>query len=310
MRRAPNATRVRSSWALQGLLYLTWASTWPIGKLALQAWTPLGLIAVRHFLAGGALWLACAWCKPVALPMRAVVAVGALQYFVYYSLSYIALSRLDSGMVALVSSSYPVFVALLAARGAAGRGPNGREWFALAAVIAGGLLVASTADAPSLRGAASASPGAYLAAFLGAIGLALATQLTARALPAGTRFADVTRFVAATMLVGAAVALLASWATAEPWLTGRLSYSAVWTMAYLSVFGSIGVFVTHAALLRGEAAWRVAAGYPLVPVFSLVLGALTLGELPSPRALPGIILLLAGLGSLTLMAARERRTPT
>lgn len=306
MTRAPDATRVRSHWVLQGLLYLTWASTWPVGKAALRAWTPLGLIAVRHFLAGGALLLACAWGKRAALPLLVVAAVGALQYFAYYFLSYVALVRLDSGMVALVSGAYPVFVALLATRGAAGRGPSGGEWFALAAVIAGGLLVAWSADAALLHGPAAASPGAYLAAFLGAVCLAIATQLSARVFPADASFADVGRFVGATMLVGAVVALLGSWVTGDPWLSGRLSGSAVLSVGYLSLFGSIGVFLTHTALLRSEAAWRVAAGYPLVPVFSLVLGALALGERPSLGALPGIVLLFAGLVTLTVMASRER----
>ena len=284
--------------ALYLFLCAVWGSTWLGIKIGLRDLPPLRYAGIR-------MALACLLLAPIALARkgrqgrarrnptpREVLLVGVagfLQIGLCYAFLFIASQWIESGLAAILFSSFPIWIGLFA------------HWFlpdeplTRSALVAAalGLLGVAIIEAPAVAGlASSGSPhlvtgGALV--FASAIVAAYANVLNKKS------FAGVSPLfnVWGQTFVGAAVLLLAA-AVFERGVPARWTPSAIGALLYLAVFGTA---LTFAGLfwLIPRVPVAVIGTIPLVDTFiAVVLGSLVLGERLSPRVFAGGALILAG----------------
>ena len=278
-------------------VYVSWATTWPVGKLAMSQWTPLGLTTTRH-LVGGVVLLSLAaaysaWPRP---PRRNEIVIGVLQCGVYFYCSYRALELGTAAITAVIAGAYPVLVALLSPR------DEQRRLFrilSLVLMVLGVGLVAfgGAADFKAIAGQSTEVLGWAAAA---AIAMALATRVPR---PAGS-VSEVVRSMAIAMLCGAIATGALAIVLGDPWLRGAPGWKDIGTLAWLSLVGSAAVFVGLEWLLRRYKPWRVSMGYAAVPGMAAAMSMIWLGERISEWVVVGLLLTLGAL-SLTELGSRH-----
>jgi len=105
------------SWIWITILFFLWGSTWPIGKIAIGFFSVESLVALRFLSSGFLMTLYLVLSKRISkIPKRVILValgIGVFQYFLYYLLSYYALMVMDASRASVISSSYPLFTALL-----------------------------------------------------------------------------------------------------------------------------------------------------------------------------------------------------
>ena len=226
-----------------------------------------------------ALALRVVWPRGRQLALAA--AYGALGFGAFYALMYWALVRVTAGTATVVMAIVPLMTLLLAvAQGYERLRPRA----ALGAVLAlAGILWMTFGPGGA---------GVPTAALLAMIGASLCA---AQSLIFGKRLAA--NHPAATNAVGmtvGAVLLLAISATLREAWTIPVGAEALWAVAYLVTFGSIGLFVLMLLVVRR---WTASAGsyaFVLFPVVTLALGALLADEPVTGRAIVGAVLVMLG----------------
>jgi drug/metabolite transporter (DMT)-like permease len=282
----------RGGAALVALIYVGWASTWPVGKYALSTWTPLGLTAVRHAVAGSLLvgWALALGHRP-AMPGWRELRVGLLQFCAYYALSYAALETGTSYATAAAAGVYPVLVMLATAeRPSGGRAVAGAA-SALAAIGVGLLYL----DAGGLFAGGNGRPIRGMALAVGASVAMAAAVLTPRGHPSPTKLANTAGFVGQSMWCGSAATCVLALARRDAWIRGPFGWQAAAAFAWLSVVGSALVFVGVEWVVRRYGAWRASMAYAAVPALVAMMGAVLLGERPGAVAALALLVTLASL---------------
>jgi drug/metabolite transporter (DMT)-like permease len=281
-------------------LCAVWGSTWMVIKIGLRDLPPLWFAGIR-------MALACLLLAPVALsrgrfpsrPELAFVALsGSLQIALSYAFLFIASQWIESGLAAILFSSFPIWVGLFAHFLLADEPLTARAVAAASAGLAGVAII----EGPAAAGP-SATPGRLVAGgslvFGSAIVSALANVLNKKFL---SRVHPAVNVWGQT-LVGSAL-LLAAALTLERGAPARWTASAFASLAYLALFGTA---LTFAGLfwLIPRVPVAVIGTIPLVDTFvAVLLGSLILGERLSARILVGGGLILAGV----LLAARRPRS--
>jgi drug/metabolite transporter (DMT)-like permease len=248
-----------------------WASAYVPSKIGVLDSSPLWFLVVR-FAVAGALAFALALvlgARPPRSPRDwlLLVTLGALNNAVYLGCTYEALRHLATGIGAIVASTNPLMLALVAP--AVLREPLTRLKstglvLGFAGVVA--VMLART-------GSGTANPGDVALAVTGVIGSVAATVLF-------KRFAtqiDLRMTTAIQLLASAAVLLplaLVFEGTPHVHATVRLGVA----FGYLVLVISGGASTLWFWLLSHGEASRVSAFYFLTPVFGLLLGALLLHE--------------------------------
>ena len=281
-----------------------WGSTWLVIKIGLRDLPPL-------LYAGLRMALACVLLAPFALaavrgrrdrtPNRRqtllVALSGSLQIGLSYAFLFVATQWIESGLAAILFSSFPIWVGLFAHYLLPDE-PLTRRTLASAAL---GLLGVAVIEAPAVAGLAASSSGLVAGGALvcgSAIVSAYANVLNKRS------FAGISPVfnVWGQTLVGS-VLLLAAAALLERGAPARWTASAIASLAYLAIFGTA---LTFAGLfwLIPRVPVAVIGTIPLVDTFiAVLLGSLVLGERLSPRIFAGGVLILAGV----VLAASPRR---
>ena len=274
-------------------LCAVWGSTWLVIKIGLADLPPLRFAGFR-------MALACLLLAPAALAVRGrrpgrrqavLIAVsGFLQIGVSYAFVFLATRRIESGLTALLFSSFPIWIGIF------GHFLLRDEPMTARALAAGALGVAGVGliEYPALArllGRGSAGPVLTGGALVlgSAIVSAFANVLNKRS------FAGVSPVVNVwgQTLVGG-VFLLALAAVFESGEPARWTSSAVLSLAYLSVFGTA---LTFAGLfwLIPRVPVSVVGSIPLVDtIIAVLLGRIFLGERLSGYALAGGVLILLG----------------
>lgn len=273
-----------------GTLYLVWGSTYLAIRVALEAFPPLLMAAVRFVLAGLLLlgWTRLRGQPWPSRPQWAASAKAGVLMVAANALVTVAEQTVSSGMAAVVVSSVPLWVAL--AFGLFGRWPARGEWVGLLVGLAGVVVL-------NLGGELRASPlGAallVLSTWSWALGSAWGRSLP---LPKGMQGSG------AQMLCGGLVLLAVSLAHGDR-LAGVPAARPLAAFVFLLVAGSLVGFSTYVWLLE-RVRPSLAASYAYVnPIVAVGLGALLLAEPVSPGALVALALILAGVGIL----ATQRR---
>ena len=271
------------------LLYiLLWASAFVPSRVISRSAPPLTILSLR-FLLAGAILFAGALLARLPLPRgRAVwlrlALLGLTANALYLGCTYLALKHLTAGMGAILASTNPLILALLAPR-ALGEPLTRRKLLGLGCGFGGVLL------AMGLRaGTQTARPQDVALALLGVLASVASTilykRMQERPHPVVLNAAQL--FLAGLILVPAALAFEGRPQFA---FTPQLAAS----LAYLVVVLSLGASMLWFWILRHGEASRVSAFYFLTPVFGLLLGALLLAERLAPLDGLGLAVICTGL---------------
>jgi drug/metabolite transporter (DMT)-like permease len=281
---------------------LTWSGSWITGKLAVASAPPLEISTVRFVIA--AIVLAA-----IALVMRAdlgrgslrpVIFAGAFGYFGYNAFVFVGLTMAPASDGALiVPTLIPVLTAIAASF--VGERLTATKLAGFAVASAGAALVIAagqTGDEISSRRLVG-----DVLMLLGAGCWAVYTVLGTIALRSRSPLAVVT--IAAP--IGAA--LLFPLAFLEKGYADVAGWSvAVWlNVLYLALAGSVASFILFYWVVRRVGAGVAAMTSYFVPVLTLVMAVVFLGDRPQPLQLVGGVVILAGVRLATLRLARDRQ---
>jgi drug/metabolite transporter (DMT)-like permease len=290
--RAPGAAPT-----LLAILYIfLWASAFVPSRVVSTSAPPLWILSLRFTAAGGLLLLG-ALVAGIAPPRRPttllrLALLGLCANAGYLGFTYLALRHLSSGMGAILASTNPLLLALVAPR-LLGEPLTPRKIAGLLLGF-GGVVITMAARA----GAQTARPADVLLAMCGVVSLTASTILYKR-LPDKPHPV----MVNALQLLAAGLALvpvaLLLHGPPEVAFSPRIWLALAWLVGVMSIGASLLWFWL---LSRGDAS-RVSAWYFLTPVFGLLLGAALLGERIVPLDGVGLVVIAAGL----LLVTREPR---
>lgn len=285
----PTATTTPRASTLAGLavfsgIVLIWGSTFLVIRIGNDSLPPVWAATLRLGAASvilTALAFALRQDWPRGRALEAAAWFGVVDFGVSLPLLYWGELSVPSSIAAVFYATIPLTTALLArAMGLERIRPLGL----LGAIV--GLVGVAVIFASEWRGAMPLlSLGAVL---LGALTAALAGVLLKRGTPASPITTNAIAHAA-----GVPLCLLASLALREPW-TLPATRSGWFSLAYLTLVGSIGAFVLFAWLVQR---WRVTATSflaVLTPVLGVVLGATVRQERLAPTAIAGAIVVVAG----------------
>ncbi len=285
-------------------LCAVWGSTWLAIKIGLKDLPPLRFAGIR-------MALACLLLTPfaftrmggrVSAPERRWIAwSGFLQIGVSYACIFLAEQWIDSGLAALLFSTFPIFVGLFAHFLLPAEPLTRRTLLSAALGIAGVAVV----EAPAVLGSASGHGRPMILG--GALVLASAITSGYSNVINKKHLAVVSpmRNVWGQTLVGSAL-LLSLAALFERGAPARWSPGAAWAVVYLAVVGTALPFVGLFWLIR-RVPVAVIGTIPVVDtIIAVLLGSLVLGESLSARLLAGGAFILGGV----LLAATPAPSPS
>jgi drug/metabolite transporter (DMT)-like permease len=254
------------------LLYVfLWSSAFVPSRIIAMLGQPLWVLAIR-FIAAALIQVGLTFGLMRSWPRSrgswlALASYGLLANAGYLSLTYEALQHLSAGMGAIIASTNPLVLALVAPA-LLGETLTLRKLVGLVFGFSGVLI-----SMASRAGSKVARPLDVLTAFLGVLALVASTIVFKR-----LRTREDLIAANAIQLGASAVALvpLALILEGRPHLP--VTPSLVWSLTYLVLVLSIGGSFVWFWLLRHGEASRVSAFYFLTPIFGLGLAAVLLHE--------------------------------
>ncbi|GAC1385273.1 MAG: DMT family transporter [Herpetosiphon sp.] len=269
-RTAPGSTMMPWYTPLAVLFSVLWASAFIGVKVALRSSPPLFLMGFR-FLIAAIVLLMIARLRGQRLPTgrqdwRRLAVLGLLNNAAYLGISALALRHLSSGMGAVLASTNPLMLALVAPFLLNER-LAGRKLFGL------GLAFASVVIIMSSRVGVGDSPLSMVLLLLANALLVVGTVLFKRWSPPQDLLV-----ITGIQLLVASVALLVVSGLVEPIAAVRWTPSFWAAILYLALAVSCGAMLIWLLLLRAGDASRASAFFFLNPVVGLFLGGILLHE--------------------------------
>ncbi len=254
------------------LFSLLWASAFDVVKVALHAGLPpLFLMGFRFLVAGGIVLGIAAGARHrfpgSAAEWARLGVLGLLNYGLYLGISSVALGQVSGGLGAVLASTNPLMLALVAPLTLGERIGRAR-----AAGMAIAFLSVVTIMSSRLGGSLDTPAGMGLI-LLANVFLVAGTVLFKRWQP---RYP--LTVLNGVQLIAASAALLLPSLLSEPVGSIRPSWQAAGALSYLVFAISLGAMTIWFFMLRSGDASRASAYFFLNPVFGLFLGALLLSE--------------------------------
>ena len=257
-------------------VYLFWGSTYVAIRFGVEVIPPLVLASTRFLIAGP---LMLALCALRGMPLRQswrdlglLAAIGILMLGLGNTGLVWAEQYLPSGLASLLIAVIPIYVALLEAWLPQGERLSGRGWLGIAAGFAGLIVLLSPGLREGMHGQSRQMLGSAVAvggAFAWTCGSILSRRAKLRA----------SAFVAAgwEMLFAGLFNLGLMLGTGG---TYRVAWprQAVWSIAWLIVFGSLVGYTAYIYLLEHVPVAKVSTYAYVNPIVAVMLGALLLGE--------------------------------
>ncbi len=283
-----------SSFTIRGLFFLLcliWGSTWLVIKQGLEDLPPLTSAGLRFGLAAVCLALFIALGgrrdRGEAPPQRLWLMMGVLNFSFSYGLVYYAETLLPSGLVSVLWAVYPLMMAVLAHRYLPGErlGPSHAFGFVLG--FAGVVLL-------FLTDVSSVGPEAMtLAALLMLSPMAAAiSTLLVKKYGSGYSAMLLNRNA---MAIGAGI-LLGGAAVAEQGEPITWSNTAIFSIVYLALAGTVVTFTIYFWLLRHCPANKLSLIAFITPCVALFLGQALGGEQITANTIGGTAMILTGVG--------------
>jgi probable blue pigment (indigoidine) exporter len=265
-----------------------WASAFVPSKIGVLDSSPLWFLVVR-FAVSGLLALAFARLVGAQLPRTrrdwlALVALGILGNAVYLGCTYEALRHMGSGVGAIVASTNPLTLAMVAPwllREPLTPGKVAGMLLGFGGVVA--IMIVRT-------GSGSADPGDVALAFAGVLGSVASTIVFKK----WCGDLDL-RIVVPIQLLASGIVLLPLAALFEGAPHAHFTWQFVVSFWYVVLVMSFGASALWFWLLTHGEASRVSAYYFLTPVFGLALAALLLHEPVGVRDIGGLAAIALGI---------------
>jgi drug/metabolite transporter (DMT)-like permease len=269
----PASRRLKAIVAFAGLC-VVWGSTWLAIKVGLRDLPPISFAGIRFALAALILFAIVA-ARGVRLPWagrdwRLLLWTGFLTVTINYALVFWAELHISSGLAALLNATIPLFGLPLAHRALAAEPMTSHKvWGVLLGVL--GLAIVFGAELGGNGAlAAWASAGVVVASLAGAQAGVLIKAKGTHLDPA---------VLAGVQMAAGSVPLLAGGAALEgnPLLFDWTA-SALLSLAYLTVVGSVIAFLAYYWLIRNIEVTRVLLIPLITPLVAVGLGVVFLGE--------------------------------
>ncbi len=287
-----------------GITIVTWASAFPMIRVALDGYAPVELALLRFTVASVVLGVHAAVTGMRLPPPGDLLRMGGLGVLglAGYSLSLAyGQQHVPAGAASFLIATSPIWMLVIAAV-AAGERPRARVATAMGVSLAGVALIA--AGSGKGFGLDVHALAILVASVLQAVMAIAQRPLIARY--GAVTFTTVIVWGATLALLPAAGGAVAAIETAP--------VSSTLAVLYLGLVpGILGSMMWGFATARSSAAAAGTALY-LVPVAAMVLARVFLGEVPAPLALSGALLVLAGVATASSRPAspsapRSRRRP-
>lgn len=279
--------------AMALMVAMIWGMGFVVAKAAMEHFPPILLMALRFTLTAAVM----VWFVPIPRStLGGLFAVSIIGAAVQYSLTFSGLKGLDAGTAALIVQLEVPFLVLLGAV-LLNEKPTRRKWLGILVAFCGvGLIVGQTRLSGEWVSGLMVVGGAF-------------TWAWGQVLVRGLKGID-GRTVTAWVAVFATPQLFLMSALFETGQTEALRVAGwgVWAaVAYLGlIMTALGYYFWNTLILRYEVG-RVAPFLLLLPLFSVVGGALFLNEALSVLQLLGGAVVLFGVWLITIEPVRMRR---
>ncbi len=273
------------------LLVFIWGSTWLVIKIGLTDLPPFLSAGVR-FAFGATILFAVARMQGIASIPRsarlnaALFVLGTGSFSVNYGVVYWSEQYLPSGLTAVLFATYPFFTLLVAHLIIPGERITTRKMIGVLLGFAGVVLIFRT-------DLTVANPQGLTAAMVILVSPVVAAICTVAIKRWG---GHVHPYMLTTlpMTYGALTLLTVSFLT-EDIGAARWSATAVGSIVYLAIFGSVIGFVVYYTILRKVAVTSLNLIAYLFPVVAVALGFLILGEVLEPLTFLGAGAIVVGI---------------
>ena len=275
-------------------VYLIWGSTYPAIRIALEGFPPFLMAAIRFPLAGGLLFVLLrgrGMPPPTRRQWLNCFITGSLLLGMGNGLVCYAEQSVASGLAAVAVAGVALYIAVFA--GLYGQWPNRMEWIGLVIGFVGVIVL-------NFGGELRASPLGALALVLATVGWAFGSVWSKH------RDMPNPLMSAAAQMLGGSITLAVIALLRGEHLTAMPGTNAVLAMLYLIVFGSLLGFSAYIYLLHHTRP-ALAASYAYVnPPVAVLLGVALAGESVTTLDIAGMVVILAGVASITLAKTKRR----
>ena len=301
MEQPEDARRRPAVWAALLAVYLIWGSTYLGIELAMRTMPSLLMLSLRFVVAGSLLWLLVGrGLRPSRRQWASATVIGGALLLFGNGGVAIAQESIDTGTVALIVGSVPLWLALL------DRVVLGQR---LARPAVAGLVLGFGGVA-LLAGAAGGSAAGVAVVLVGSLAWAAGSLYARRAALPSRPLAG----AALQMLCGGVLLGLAGLARgeADDVDLAAVSGESLVALVYLVLVGSLVGFSAYVWLLRNAPTSLVGTYAYVNPVVAVALGTVVLGEPLGARVLAGGGAILAAvvlIVSARPVAAQVARSP-
>jgi drug/metabolite transporter (DMT)-like permease len=240
--------------------------------------------SIRFLLAAG-FFLAIVFVRRIQFPRgRALVGAviyGVLGFGVFYALTYYALVSVKAGEASVIASLVPVVTLFLASMQRQERlGIRG---------LAGGLVAVVGTAVIFNEQLTSAIPLLSLIALLGSVFAVAETSVVLKHFPRSNPYGT----NAVALIIGSAILLAFSFITRERWFLPTQA-STILTIAYLAIPGSVILFTLYLYVISRWTASATNYAFVLIPIVTVLVASVIVGEFVTPAFLAGASLVLLG----------------
>ncbi|MBV8490747.1 MAG: EamA family transporter [Candidatus Eremiobacteraeota bacterium] len=264
-----------------------WGTTWLGIKVSLRYVPPMTAVGLRFVLAALCLYTIAAsrGRKPNAtlppFPWKLVLVLAVCFFGLNYVLTYVAETRLDSGLVAVLFGTLPFFVFAFG-HVLVGEKTTRLTWLGACVAFAGVALISLSGES---RGSLPFALVAICAAAVSAFGNVYAKRHSHH---------DPLRTLPAAMLIAGVAVGLAGVATERVVWSSVAAPQSLAALAYLAILGSGVAFFLNLWVLHRVPAGIVGLSALIIPVIAVVVGIAFGGESFTWRELAGSALVIAG----------------
>ena len=286
-------------WLAYAAMCLIWGTTWLVIKIGLHYLPPVTGVGLRFLVAGLALYAVALARRdvpaPRAVPWKIVFALAVLLFGFNYVVVYIAETRLESGLVAVLFGTLPFFVFAFG-KLVAGERANAGVWAGAIVAFGGVALIC-------VGGELRASPLYAFAVVAGAAAAAFANLYAKR--HAG--FGPLVTLPPSMTLAGGVL-------TAYGLATERVDWSlalappSLAALAYLALIGSGFAFFLNFWALQRVPAWVIGLMPLILPLVAVSAGVGFGGEHFPPREALGSAAVILGV-AVALVQQRKISMP-
>jgi drug/metabolite transporter (DMT)-like permease len=291
----------RTDWLLFLALGFMWGSSYLFIKLAVDSFGTFTLIALRLLIGAAFLWIALnATRTPLPRDRRAyghLIVMGVINIAIPFGLITWAEQSVDSALAAILNSTVPLMVIVLAPLFLPDEPIRLNGLLGLAIGFAGVVLIVS----PGLADAAGTVPG-QLALLGSSLSYAAGNVYSRRNVRGLHPLIPAVMQVTVALMIVAVLAIVLE----RPWETATPDFEAWFSVVWLGIFGSGLAYLFYFRLLQRWGATRTSLLAYQLPIVGIVLGFLVRHEPIDASLIAGTALVIGGVALVNGRWGRRR----